>query len=192
MQNPPILRDGLENADLFPMSGPASWCFLIPKRFCKEVSTHSKKKKKVHPYGCPLFGARFQTHVSPFMCSERTSSQDDRSPIRGTDRMTGSPIRGTDHLRAQYERMRVRLVAIIIVPMPYRLSVTQPLAALISITLSTPGLPFHRCYALLAAHPCCQWCTSFVCANLHFLACQFLFLFPTPLRRRPPRSRRPT
>jgi len=45
MQNPPILRDGLENADLFPMSGPASWCFLIPKRFCKEVSTHSKKKK---------------------------------------------------------------------------------------------------------------------------------------------------
>ena len=43
MQNPPILRDGLENADLFPMSGPASWCFLIPKRFCKEVSTHSKK-----------------------------------------------------------------------------------------------------------------------------------------------------
>ena len=37
MQNPPLLRDGLENADLFPMSGPASWCFLIPKRFCKEV-----------------------------------------------------------------------------------------------------------------------------------------------------------
>jgi len=46
MQNPPILRDGLENADLFPMSGPASWCFLIPKRFCKEVSTHSKKKEE--------------------------------------------------------------------------------------------------------------------------------------------------
>ena len=36
MQNPPILRDGLENADLFPMSGPASWCFLIPKRYCTQ------------------------------------------------------------------------------------------------------------------------------------------------------------
>jgi hypothetical protein len=31
MQNPPIVRGGLENADLFPMSGSASWCFLIPK-----------------------------------------------------------------------------------------------------------------------------------------------------------------
>jgi hypothetical protein len=27
-------------------SGPASWCFLFPKRFCKEVSTHSKKRNK--------------------------------------------------------------------------------------------------------------------------------------------------
>jgi hypothetical protein len=45
MQNPPILRGGLENADLFPMSGPASWCFLIPKRFCK-VSIHPQKLPK--------------------------------------------------------------------------------------------------------------------------------------------------
>ena len=29
MQNPPILHGGLENADLFLMSGRASWCFLI-------------------------------------------------------------------------------------------------------------------------------------------------------------------
>jgi hypothetical protein len=36
MQSPPILRDGLENAALFPMSGPASWCILIPKRYCME------------------------------------------------------------------------------------------------------------------------------------------------------------
>jgi hypothetical protein len=35
--NPPILRGGLENADLFPMSGPASWCILIPKRYCKKI-----------------------------------------------------------------------------------------------------------------------------------------------------------
>ena len=45
MQNPPILRDGLENAALFPMSGPASWCILVTKRF-KEVSTPQKKEKE--------------------------------------------------------------------------------------------------------------------------------------------------
>ena len=62
MQNPPILRDGLENADLFPMSGPASWCFLIPKRFCKEVSTHSKKKT---PFvGASQHSTTFNLHLT--------------------------------------------------------------------------------------------------------------------------------
>ena len=30
-QNPPILRDGLENAALLPMTDPTSWFILIPK-----------------------------------------------------------------------------------------------------------------------------------------------------------------
>jgi hypothetical protein len=46
-QNSPILRGGLENADLFPMSSPASWCFLIPKRYSMEVSNLSKNKNSV-------------------------------------------------------------------------------------------------------------------------------------------------
>ena len=49
----PYLRGDLENAALFPMSGPASWCFLtcmvfldsIPKRYCVEVSNLSTKIK---------------------------------------------------------------------------------------------------------------------------------------------------
>ena len=50
MQNPPILRDGLENADLFPMSGPASWCFLIPPIL-------QKKRKKVAHLSVSKLGA---------------------------------------------------------------------------------------------------------------------------------------
>ena len=73
MQNPPILRDGLENADLFPMSGPASWYFLVPKRFCKEVSAHFKKNRKkrtafIHKQVLFMFNIDMCADEGPLRC----------------------------------------------------------------------------------------------------------------------------
>jgi hypothetical protein len=63
MQNPPILRGGWRMPTFFLMSGPASWCFLIPKRFCnKEVSIHSKKVTKISDDQTP---AEASPHIPP-------------------------------------------------------------------------------------------------------------------------------